>query len=169
MAVLIGTGASEILFGGFSDDIISGFGGNDTIYASSGNDIAHGGAGNDTIVGGIGLDALTGGIGNDRFFFADDNLGADKITDFVLGLDDLVIDASAFGGGLAAASSLVAARFVAGATPAANQPFGQFLYDTDDGRLYWDVNGNTAAGGAVLIAALTGAPAISGTDFIIVP
>ena len=43
-----------------------------------------------------------------------------------------------------------------------------FLYDTDDGRLFWDSDG---AGGlaATLIATLQGAPTLSQSDIIIGP
>jgi Ca2+-binding RTX toxin-like protein len=59
-----------------------------------------------------------------------------------------------------------AAPFVSGSTPSAVG--ASFLYDTDDGRLFWDSDG---AGGAaaILIATLSGAPTLTQSDIIIGP
>ena len=48
------------------------------------------GVGDDWITGGVGNDLLTGNGGKDRFFFAA-GAGQDQITDFVPGLDRLVL------------------------------------------------------------------------------
>ena len=58
------------------------------------------------------------------------------------------------------------APHVVGATPSAVG--ASFLYDTDDGRLFWDVDG---AGGLnpVLIATLSGAPVLATSDILIGP
>jgi trimeric autotransporter adhesin len=168
---LILTGAAIAGTGNVQANTIKGNAAANLLDGAGGVDVLDGGGGADTLQGGLGLDVLTGGAAADRFAFADDNLGADQITDFLVGTDDIVIDASAFGGGLAAAGALAANRLVigpSGGAPVADKPFGQFLYDRDDGRLFWDPNGNTVAGGAVFIATLTGAPLISGTDFVIV-
>lgn len=77
-----------------------------------------------------------------------------------------MIEASGFGGGLAA-GDLAANRLIIASTPVATQAFGQFLYDRDDGRLCFDENG-TADGGTILFAQLVGAPVISVTDFSLV-
>ena len=51
-----------------------------------GNDTLNGGAGDDVIHAGTGADRLTGGTGADTFVFVADE-GADRITDFELGVD----------------------------------------------------------------------------------
>jgi Ca2+-binding RTX toxin-like protein len=157
-----GNGSNNVIIGNLGNNILKGLDGNDTIQ---------GGGGNDTLEGGVGLDALTGGIGTDRFSFGGATFGRDTIADFTVGVDDLVVDASGFGGGLTAAASLAADRLVigpAGGTPTANAAKGQFLYDRDDGRLLWDVDGSAGSAAIIHIATLTGAPLISGTDFIVV-
>ena len=61
-----------------------------SIYGLGGNDVIKGGAGDDWIVGGAGNDTLTGNAGKDSFVFAVGS-GQDTITDFVPGLDQLVL------------------------------------------------------------------------------
>lgn len=169
---LTGNDRDNLLDGANGDDVLTGARGNDMLIGGRGNDQLDGGLGNDTLVGGagadvlngrIGVDYLKGGAGADQFVFDAARGGMDTVQDFTIGTDKLVIDASGFGGGLAA-GNLAGNRLIIGSTPLANQAFGQFLYDRDDGRLYFDENG-TADGGIVLFAQLIGAPVISVTDF----
>ena len=60
----------------------------------AGNDTLSGNNGNDVLIGGTGDDVLTGGFGNDVFIFNSGD-GADVITDFETGRDD--VDLSSFG------------------------------------------------------------------------
>lgn len=117
--------------------------------------------------GGLGLDTLRGNAGADDFFFAAANQGLDTIADFVVGFDDLRIDASGFGGGLAAGPLAADRLLVGAATPTATQAFGQFLYNTTSRELFWDFNG-VAAGGVIHFATLTGAGILTVNDFEIV-
>lgn len=75
-------------------DVILGTSGDDDIAALGGDDIVDGLEGNDTIDGQAGNDALTGGAGNDVFVVGLEN-GADIITDFTSGADQ--IDVTAYG------------------------------------------------------------------------
>lgn len=70
-----------------------------SILAVGGNDIDQiiGGAGNDRIQGGAGADLLTGGGGRDQFVWNNAGEGGDSILDFVVGQDQLVFNAAAFG------------------------------------------------------------------------
>jgi Ca2+-binding RTX toxin-like protein len=128
-----------------------------------GDDSFDGGDGNDVLSGDTGSDVLTGGAGSDIFDFQFASSGPDQITDFVSGTDQLRISASGFGGGLSEGGSV---SFVSGTDPTASGTTGQFLYDTDDGRLLWDADG-TGSGAAVLVATLTNLPPLTGSDFVV--
>jgi Ca2+-binding RTX toxin-like protein len=166
---------NDTIDGGDNDDgnglgILQGLDGDDTISGGSGIDRLEGGNNNDRLIGGIGNDVLLGGSGLDDFVFTDDTEGNDRIDDWTAVDDQLEIDASAFGGGLAA-GALAANRLVVAAAPVANQAFGQFLYNTGSGQLSWDADG-TGAGAAVQIARLLSGGVAVGTlavgDFDIV-
>jgi Ca2+-binding RTX toxin-like protein len=64
----------------------TGTAGHDMMDGGGGNDTLNGGAGDDVIHAGTGADRLTGGTGADTFVFVADE-GADRITDFELGVD----------------------------------------------------------------------------------
>ena len=61
---LVGTNASDSIFGQAGNDILWGQGGNDSLDGGANNDVLDGGAGNDTLYGGAGFDYLVGGPGN---------------------------------------------------------------------------------------------------------
>jgi VCBS repeat-containing protein len=79
---LIGLGGNDTLTGGD---------GNDTLIGGTGNDFLSGGNDNDVLVGGAGNDTLTGGAGSDTFLM-NSLLGADNVTDFVVGAGGDVLD-----------------------------------------------------------------------------
>jgi Ca2+-binding RTX toxin-like protein len=167
---LLGGDGNDSLTGDGGADTLNGGGGNDTLVGGDGNDVLSGGLGNDTLVGGAGADQLTGGGGADVFRFDVRTEGTDTIADFDPTADFVQIDASGFGGGLAAGMNLAATgRFVANtsglATSAAG--VGQFVYETDVGRLWYDADG-IGLGARVSIATLTGRPAVTAADFIVV-
>lgn len=110
------TGAGDDLaLGGSEDDLLNGQSGNDELDGQEGDDRIIGGAGDDLIFGGNGIDRIlagvgddtinggtdqdimTGGAGYDTFVFSE-NSGADVITDFQNGKDQL--DLSDLGIGL---------------------------------------------------------------------
>jgi Ca2+-binding RTX toxin-like protein len=150
---------------------IDAHGGNDRLLGSERNDTILGGAGTDIINGTAfagpgGADVLTGGSGADAFLFhtPDAAVGwvADTITDFAPGQDkivftlpDVFVDPVEF----------AAALLIGGANPVATSAAGQpqLLYDTDDGRLFVDING-ARAGGVVHVVTLTGRPALTAAD-----
>jgi serralysin len=165
-----GDGAGNV--GDIGDRWLGGDGGDDIIFGNLGTDRLSGGAGNDVLTGGEGFDYMTGEAGSDTFVYnaVTDGSISEQIGDWQGGVDELRIDASAFGGGLAA-GALAANRLVIGTV--ANQAFGQFLYNTANGVLYWDADGT--GGGAALAftrlftSAFTLPPAsIAVTDFDIV-
>jgi trimeric autotransporter adhesin len=150
----------------------NGNGLNNTIIGNANANSIEGKLGDDILEGGKGLDTLFGGDGLDDFRYT--HLAADKdnIFDFIAGQDDIVVSAAAFGGGLAA-GALAANRLVANAAPVAGlgAGIGQFLYDTDDGRLIWDQNGTTAGGQfhiATLNFGLGLIPPLTSADFLVI-
>ncbi|HYE27653.1 MAG TPA: tandem-95 repeat protein, partial [Allosphingosinicella sp.] len=162
----------DFLWGGDGNDALSGQAGNDILFGEEGDDQLAGGDGSDSLdggdgadilTGGLGSDGLTGGAGADLFAFQTAAGGPDEILDFVRGTDKIQVSASGFGGGLTAGGSV---SLVSGANPTASQASGQFLYDTDDGSLYWDADG-TGNGAAVLVAIFSNAPSLETSDFLV--
>jgi Ca2+-binding RTX toxin-like protein len=103
---LKGLGGNDVIAGGAGNDMVSGGAGQDRLYGGQGDDMVTGGSGadrifggkgNDTIEGGTGKDVLAGGEGADRFVFNPDrdNEGRDRITDFKLGEDKIVLSVAA--------------------------------------------------------------------------
>ena len=106
----------------------------------------------------------TGGGGIDTFSFQSAGEGPDEITDFVSGGDVIQIFGGGFGGGLVAGESV---SLVSGSDPTASDASGQFLFDTDDGRLFWDADG-TGSDAALLIATLSNLPSLTASDFVVI-
>ncbi len=82
------TDVGNDVLGSPGNDAINGSAASDSILGAFGDDTIDGLAGNDTLDGGLGSDQLTGGTGGDIFQFGQ-NWGADTITDFVSGTDQI--------------------------------------------------------------------------------
>ncbi len=163
-----GNALANALTGNGGMNTLDGGDGNDILWGMAGDDVLKGGNGNDELHGGLGADLLTGGAGNDRFVFdTDPGIGgnADWITDFVKG-DQLVLDDDVFAG-IGAAGALDTAYFRAGAHVTALDGDDHVLYDTASGNLYYDADGS-GFDAAVLVASLTGMPAITAADILVV-
>ena len=154
----VGRRRLDSLAGDAGNDIIAGGNEDDVLFGGEGDDGLDGGDGDDFLLGGSGSDVLTGGAGADVFDFQSASEGPDEITDFVSGTDKIQVSASGFGGGLIAGGAV---SLVSGTDPTASDASGQFLYDTDDGRLLWDADG-TGSGDAVLVATLSNIPSLAG-------
>jgi Ca2+-binding RTX toxin-like protein len=173
---LFGLDGDDWLLGGEGSDRLTAGNGNDTLYGENGNDVLIGGIGNDLIrgndgadliSGGGGIDILSGNADNDIFVFAEQPVAAnlDRINDFTSGADKLQFDASLLGGGLVAGGGVV---LVSGVAPtAAGLSGGVFLYNTGNGLLSFDADGQ-GAGAANAVVRLFGAPTLLISDFIIV-
>jgi len=161
---LSGDGGNDILYGELGDDRLSGGDGHDGLDAGDGDDRLEGDAGQDSLAGGDGADVLSGGLDADFFHIHSASSGADEITDFASGTDKILIWASGFGGGLVAGGAV---SLVSGTNPTPSAAAGQFLYDSDDGRLLWDSDG-TGSGSAVLVATLSSVPPLDASDFLVV-
>jgi Ca2+-binding RTX toxin-like protein len=159
------TGEKLFFSGGHGNDVLTGGGSDNFVEGGAGRDILDGGLGDDHLDGGAGPDSLTGGPGNDKFVFGSPEEGPDSVHDFTPGVDQILVSASTFGGGLAP-GALPADQFVAGSDPLAVGGQGVFLYDTDDGALAWDADGG-GGNPAITIATLLNQPALSASDFVI--
>jgi Ca2+-binding RTX toxin-like protein len=87
---LSGLGGPDTLRGAGGADTLSGGDGADNIGGGTGDDVLSGGAGNDVLRGGAGDDVITTGAGSDRVLLVVGD-GADRVTDFVLGTDRVVL------------------------------------------------------------------------------
>lgn len=161
------------------DDDIRGDGKANALNGREGSDLLGGGGGNDTLNGGGGNDWLTGGAGKDRFVFTSDSRSHpvlvydgfsyvwkdsrgddDVITDFTRGEDKLVIDADAYG----IATGKI--TLVTGADPKPKTKGAPiFLFETDNGRLWFDADGTGTASAPELIATLQNVTTLSTGDF----
>jgi Ca2+-binding RTX toxin-like protein len=83
-----GGAGNDSLGGGRLDDSLIGGAGDDQLQGGRGKDVLAGGLGADVLAGGLGKDTLTGGDGIDFF---DDRYGDTLVTDFVNGLDKIVL------------------------------------------------------------------------------
>jgi Ca2+-binding RTX toxin-like protein len=152
----------EILIGTSKNDILTG----NSLVATT----IQGGAGNDTIKGGTAIDTFSGGAGNDTFVFINSGQGKDVFTDFANG-DRLQINGTNFGGGLPGAGSLPDASWlVVGAAPVETigVNHGQFLYNTTNDTLYWDVDGGGINDSPVEIGQFGSSVVLKLADFTLV-
>lgn len=156
---LIGSnGYGDSLTGNANDNVLSGLGGNDTLNAGNGND---------TIIGGMGADRIGVGGGADVVVFQTAAEGGDTVGGFSAADDVFQFVAAGFSGLVAGSDLDVTGQFASNTSGTATQAFGQIVYDSDDGKLYWDADG-TGGGAAVLLATVSGAPALTADNFLIV-
>jgi len=92
---LYGDDGDDEIAGGDGDDYLRGGEGDDVLDGGADDDYLRGGEGNDWLVGGAGDDRMRGGDGADRFDLTA-AVGADRIYDFTLGEDRLVLEAAVF-------------------------------------------------------------------------
>ena len=182
---LIGGGGGDSLIGGDGNDTLDGGGNNDTLSGGDGNDnldgganadsltggigndILNGGAGSDTLTGGAGIDTLTGGAGIDSIRYDSPTEGIDTISGFVVADDTIEVLQSGFLGGLSL-GPITSPQFLSGpgfSVPA--NPNQRFIYNTTSGALFYDPDG-TGSLPTVQLATLTGTPAITTADIVVV-
>ena len=171
--VLDGRGGDDNLQGSIQDDTLRGGGGNDFLNGGGDFDRLAGGAGDDTLFGGADFhtDTLTGGEGRDQFRFTtpDDNTNPDRITDFLMDIDQLAFDDAIFAN-IGATGDFVFQdpRFyaAAGAT-AAHDDSDRIIYNTSTGQVYYDADG-TGSEATHFIATLAGAPQLKASDITVI-
>jgi Ca2+-binding RTX toxin-like protein len=163
---ITGSKSANLFHLGLGADTADGGKGNDTVDGGSGNDDLSGGAGNDVLFGFRGRDTLSGGAGADVFHFGSVSNAADRITDFVSAEDQVTFNGrdglflKPVGHGL----TLGVDFFLSATSGGAASALAAFVYETDAGRLWFDHDGNGSVA-PVLLATLTGAPAMTAADF----
>jgi Ca2+-binding RTX toxin-like protein len=127
------------------------------VFGNAGSNVINGGAGNDTLFGNGGAD----------FFLFNTALSAatnlDTVSDYNVAADTIRIDNAVFTG--LATGTLAAGAFRIGA--AAADADDRIIYNSGNGNLIFDPNGN-AAGGAVVFADLASGLAMTNAEFVVV-
>ncbi|NBZ88164.1 calcium-binding protein [Stagnihabitans tardus] len=151
----MGNGLDNVLTGNGADNVLSGLAGRDTLT---------GGVGSDRLKGGAGSDLLNGGTGPDSFVFdtLETSAQRDRITDFMHGIDMIVLDRSVFTAFAAdPAGALAPLAFVAGTHT--QTPDQHLIYNATTGVLLYDADGKGGAA-AVHVALLTTKPLLDAGD-----
>jgi serralysin len=137
---------------------------NNVVTGNGVNNSLNGGGGNDTLTGGVGSDTLIGNTGNDFFLFNSQNQGSDRITDFNVTDDTILVSGSGFGGGLTVGTLATNAfRLGSSATTSAHR----FIYNSSNGGLFFDVDGNGGSS-SVQIATLNTGLAMTNQDIVVI-
>jgi len=177
---LNGGNGNDILDGGIGDDNLNGGTGNDDLNGGIGDDALNGGTGNDVLNGGSGNDFLNGGAGNDTIDGGNgaDNIrynasteGTDIINNFNSTDDTIRIQRTGvgFNGGGLSIGAITSPQFLSGpGINAPTNPSQRFIYDTTSGALFYDADGNGNSFATVQLATLTGLPAITTADIVVV-
>ena len=116
----------------------------------------------DWLIGDSQKDTLVGGSGNDVFEFYLEGLTgryADQLSDFKVGEDKIYLDDANYN-----RITITASNFDKGTITSATLAGQYYIYNTSNGTLYYDADGN-GAGLGIAICTLTGKPNISVSDF----
>lgn len=159
------------------NNTIKGNDGNNILNGGSGVDALTGGVGNDILVGGSANDVLTGEGGTDLFLyntnatFKSSAVGVDRITDFSVDLDKIVLDKTTFkaltsvaGDGFSKPTEFAT---VAVDTEVANNT-AFIVYSLGSSNLFYNQNGVAVGlGTGEQFATLANNPFLAATDFVI--
>lgn len=135
---------------------------------SAGSDTLSGGRGGDLLDGGLAADTLTGGAGDDAFRFSTalGNGNVDRITDFRLADDTILLDNLIFAE-VGADGPLALGAFHRSAAGVAQDADDRIIYDTDSGALSYDADGDGQVA-AIQYARLNANLNLSAADFAII-
>ncbi len=173
---LVGGAGNDQLNGGDGNDKLNGGGDNDRLAGGKGKDTLTGGAGRDILDGGAGNDILISGGGSDSFLFNTErsfrkpDVGVDRIDDFIIGQDQIVLDKTTFnklqsttGQGFNVPKEF---EVVDSQTDAAiSEAF--IVYDRSTGNLFYNQNGSKSGFGSGGLFATLDDTSLSRSDFLI--
>ncbi|AMO23537.1 beta strand repeat-containing protein [Ramlibacter tataouinensis] len=165
-----GTGQEDVIASSLAGQTLTGGGGNgnDMLFGNGGADTIQGGGGNDLLVGGAGNDRLEGGDGADVFVFntaLDAASNVDTVADFDGSADRISLSSAIFGG-IGSGGPLAAGDFAAVSASASVGAGVNIIYDSADGRLYYDADGGSSAN-RTQFATVTVVGAFDHTDFLV--
>jgi Ca2+-binding RTX toxin-like protein len=127
------------------DDLLNGSDGNDRIHGKADNDVLSGGAGDDLLVGETGKDVFL--FDSNRPFRAAD-LGVDTVTDFVRGVDKIVLSRRTFGDRKVAIVANDAAVESTDAIVVYSQATGSLFFNADGVAKFAVIQSNQSLGAA---------------------
>lgn len=154
----------ERFVGSALDDVMLGSRRADDLSGGGSDDVLDGKAGNDRLDGGAGPDQLTGGRGRDVFVLSNDFFSpSDIVTDFASGDDKIEIFKFNF-----LISDTNPFKITVGDDPQSSGTGAQFLFESDNHRLWWDQDGSGQDYDPILIATLEGVNTLSQSDFILI-
>jgi Ca2+-binding RTX toxin-like protein len=143
---------SNLLIGDAGNNGLTSYNGNDTLNGGLGNDNLSAGAGDDVLNGGTGNDTLGGGAGIDCFEFSGavgNSLGSDRLTDFAVGVDKILLSKAAFAAITTAIGSIMTSDFAIVATDSlVGVSSGAIVYSQATGDLFYNPNLTAAGYGA---------------------
>ncbi len=142
---------------------------NNTITGNSKDNTLNGGLGNDTLIGAAGSDTVSGGNGTDFFVFdtaLNSATNVDIITDFVAADDSIQLENAIFTQ-FTTTGAIPGGTFVSAPGAVALDNNDYLIYDTTNGNLYYDADGN-GVGAQIVFASLTGIPVMTAADFAII-
>ena len=181
-----GDSGNDLIVAGGDNDLVRGQGGSDRIFGNQGNDTLTGNFGDDEIFGNDGddrlfgsqgNDTLTGGKGEDIFIFLMDSafdsshLGVDRIRDFTVGEDKILLIINTF----KALEDIENGRLqnsdlaIISDNSLANRSSAKIIYNSDSGNLSYNSDSTGEFIDENIFAQLIGSPDnLSAEDFQVV-
>lgn len=159
---LAGSAFDDHLTGDGRANRLAGADGDDSLEGGGGDDALTGGDGLDELTGGTGRDKLSGGLGPDSFVWKEQREAGDVVLDFVSDGDLLVFAVDGWKGMKDGGFKLVQSD-----DPKASGGKQTFLFDRDNGKLWFDADGS-GDGDAVFIATLRDVDKLKASDFDLV-
>ncbi|MCM0593060.1 MAG: Calx-beta domain-containing protein [Gloeotrichia echinulata DEX184] len=156
----------ENVTGGTGNDRITGNTLNNTLIGGDGNDQLQGLGGDDVLWGGNGNDILTGGTGNDTYLFQSNgvftsSLGVDYITQFDVGLDNIVLSKTTFNAVTNTVGQALTDFAVVSDDEFVNASDARIVFSQSSGSLFYNQDGNVLGTGTVFEFARLGNPDIT--------
>lgn len=153
---LYSNAGADTLFGGDGNDSLYAHDGNDFLDGGDGNDYLRGDEGNDLLFGGKGVDSLYGNEGIDTFRYESLDEGGDRVYGFESDDDVFQFKSGTFDVTAQFSSITVSGRDIySGSNGTLGDNNAHFIFDTDNGNLWYDDNGDLADG-QTLIADVSG-------------